>query len=667
MDRVVKARCCAFVVLGMALLPLRTQAAPAVRPPGAELVQRLGDPSFEVREAAAAALARLGPGAAAALQAGLTDPDAEVRRRCAVLLPLARRSDQDRQLDEFLADTTGKRSPPGWPSFRKLAGEDRDARRLFVRLYRSDRSLVELLQKDPKKVSSQLAERCQRLQWNRVGLPPRRGGPPTPPEAAIGLLVAAALAPPQDVSIFYRLCNACYHPEVRALAQSSVAAQRLLSRALRPHAADPGTLSQAVNVAVSLNLVQLRQEVLEPAVQKAIETTAADDWRFYNAVYQASRLGMHGLLATRARPAIRRMVQTAASGSGDFNRLMQAVNLVQLLQMQDDLEAVLRPAILEMLRRIGERPEDMGRIYQARYLANVLNLNDAFDRLVLPGVCCRVVELAAGAKDVTQLQQAQQLAMFLNLDAAFEGVLRPAGQRLILADLAGGDDLTRLARDALMAGQLRLDQLRERTLKPLLRRHAVALREGPPDAGRIQQVFQTAQALAMQEAINDHVKPAFRRLCRTMRDRTMDSITLQTILALGRSLEPQEAVTLALQGAFAKTLSAWERGAAILFVGEFGTKEQVAQLEGLLKDTTSCGVSGISATNINTQLRDVALAALVFRSGQSLAEYGFPLFEMIPAANPFQNGSGLLGFASAADREAAQKKWQSSAAARKKG
>jgi hypothetical protein len=74
--------------------------ATAVCPPGghskeggqaATLVRQLGDPSFAVRERAGKELVRMGRAAEAALRAGLTDPDPEVRRRCAWLLPLALR------------------------------------------------------------------------------------------------------------------------------------------------------------------------------------------------------------------------------------------------------------------------------------------------------------------------------------------------------------------------------------------------------------------------------------------------------------------------------------------------------------------------------------------------------------------------------------------------
>jgi hypothetical protein len=241
-------------------------------------------------------------------------------------------------------------------------------------------------------------------------------------------------------------------------------------------------------------------------------------------------------------------------------------------------------------------------------------------------------------------------------------VLRPAGRRLILAELEKGNELAALAQAAELASQLRMADLIDQTLKPLLQRHAAALLESRPDAGQLQQVFETAQALGMSDVINDAVKPAFRRLCRAARNHKPDAATLQTALNLARSLQCKDAMPLALHGAFARELSAQERSSAILFVGEFGDKTEVGRLEGLLKETAGCGAGGFDSTSISTQLGDVALAVLVFRSGQSLAEYGFPFFEIFPGAVPFEHGSGLLGFAGAADREAAQKKWRAFAA-----
>jgi hypothetical protein len=646
--------CTAGLLLLVTLLPAAANATPA-----GELVQRLGDPLFEAREAAAAALTRLGPDAVAELEAGLRHPDAEVRRRCAELLPAARRGDRDRRLDDFIDARSGAAAPPGWARFRTLAGDDRDARGLFADLCRDDPAAAALLEKEPRKLAGQLLQRCQRLHR------PAGPGGPTPGEAA-AVVVAMALEPPRDATGFYRLYSACRHPEVVALARGSPAARRLLGRALASLASEGGMLWQAADLALLLGLDELRRTTLEPAVERMARAVGPPDWRFVNAVHLAQRLGMDGLIESKLKPAVRAVAASAARPPVDVDRLVNAVSLVRTLGMADELDGVLRPAAVEAMRRAGSRPEELSRVYQARHLAIVLGLRDAFDRLVVPGGCRRVVELARRATDASGVQQAEYLARALGLEPAFDGVVRPAARRVILADLEQSDDLTRLVRSAHLARQLQLADLSEHTLQPLVRRHAAGLSGGSPDVGRLQQVYNAAEVLGVRDAIDEAVKPAFGRLCRSLGGREPDPATLTAALQLARSLRDPAAVPLALRAAFSRQVPSWERAAAVLFVGELGGKADLARLEGLLGDTADCGSGGFNWTTINAQLRDVALAALVFRSGQALADYGFPYFETFPGANPFQSASGFLGFAGETDRAAALKKWQAWSA-RKRG
>src|SRR5262249_33138620 len=59
-----------------------------------ELIRRLGDESFPVREQASAQLAKLGKSGAALLRAALDSPDAEVRHRAQRCLDALAREDQ---------------------------------------------------------------------------------------------------------------------------------------------------------------------------------------------------------------------------------------------------------------------------------------------------------------------------------------------------------------------------------------------------------------------------------------------------------------------------------------------------------------------------------------------------------------------------------------------
>ena len=91
------------------------------------LVQRLGNEQFPEREKADLALARMGRLARPALLEGAsTDPNPEVRARCADLLPKANALDLKARLDAFLADADGtyEHDLPGWNQFRAAVRND---------------------------------------------------------------------------------------------------------------------------------------------------------------------------------------------------------------------------------------------------------------------------------------------------------------------------------------------------------------------------------------------------------------------------------------------------------------------------------------------------------------------------------------------------------------
>jgi hypothetical protein len=481
-------------------------------------------------------------------------------------------------------------------------------------------------------------------------------------------LLAAAVSPPADAQAFYQLNNLFYQMPAQGLVHGSPAARRLLGRALAPRLADRDLLMNVGNLAVHLGLQEFIDEKIKPAVTAQIASIKPDDqWRFYQAVYLAHQLQMDDLVETRLKPAVRQMAEGMARKPDDQSKLFMTLNLVQTLQMHDTIQTVLRPAAVAYFKAIAAAPGDIGRIYSARYLAQSLELNEAFDALVKPAACQLALQAAAAPNDLNKFNQAIHLAQYLNLEGVFEGALRPAGRRRILADLEQApSDTNKLVAAAQMAQQLRLQDVAEETLKPLARRLAKDLAKEAPDANRISQVHTLAQSLALAELTEDAVKPALRKLFQTSGDRLPPEATFGQILQLARALHMKEAVPMALRGALTKTLNPFNRATAIFFVGELGGKEDHARLEPLLKDTASVGSCGINSMTIQSELRDVTLAALVAAGGQQPADYGFPYFRLIPGIKPADTSPSCTGFASAADREAAQKKWREWSASRKK-
>ena len=84
-----------------------------------------------------------------------------------------------------------------------------------------------------------------------------------------------------------------------------------------------------------------------------------------------------------------------------------------------------------------------------------------------------------------------------------------------------------------------------------------------------------------------------------------------------------------------KATQPYIRATAMAVVGRVGGKEQIAEMESFLTDTTLLGQSQFGTVRIQTEMRDVALAMMVQLSGQQAVDYGFPYLNQ-PAlrANP---------------------------------
>jgi hypothetical protein len=131
-----------------------------------ELVKRLGDPRFSVRERATNELVLLGSDAIAALEAGCASSDREIRFRSQRVLEIVREYDFQRRLKLFAdghldADGSGL---PGWDLFRYEMGESRPARNLFVEMQKSEPRLLRLLVDAPEGLADAMALRVAEIQ-----------------------------------------------------------------------------------------------------------------------------------------------------------------------------------------------------------------------------------------------------------------------------------------------------------------------------------------------------------------------------------------------------------------------------------------------------------------------------------------------------------------------
>jgi len=139
------------------VLGLPTPAAPAPDGRLRELIKKLGDKSYRVREDAARELLRRGPAAVAALTAGTKDADLEVSERCRQLLPVAASLERNEKLAALLKDPSAP--PPkglaGLDRFLKIAGDSKAARELYAEMMGVHHRTIETAEKDPREAAEQ--------------------------------------------------------------------------------------------------------------------------------------------------------------------------------------------------------------------------------------------------------------------------------------------------------------------------------------------------------------------------------------------------------------------------------------------------------------------------------------------------------------------------------
>lgn len=94
---------------------------------------------------------------------------------------------------------------------------------------------------------------------------------------------------------------------------------------------------------------------------------------------------------------------------------------------------------------------------------------------------------------------------------------------------------------------------------------------------------------------------------------------------------------------------------AVLAIAKLGDRSHMGLIEPLLTDDKSCGIRQMNNVNINTQIRDVALAGLVHMTGQEFKTYGFDRISMnaLYLFDPLSTG-----FESTEKRDQAFEKWR---------
>lgn len=262
-----------LVWLAAGWLAIWTGLTPAREQPGSpeELVRRLGDADFRVRESASQALVRLGHKALPALETGMQHPDPEIRRRCRELYPQALVYDLEEKIKRFLAatDEQSEAGLPGWQQFRALVGNDPAAKRFYADVVRQGHTLLDKVERASRSEDLRLKQQAQeeyvrlcnslfqRAFANTAGLPEVI----LPEQFALALLLSSfpsnneALIP-QGRQI-YQLCN---HTSVRRFLQEKSEQASILRRLMvgvAERSTDPVCLQPVLYLALSVEFPEI--------------------------------------------------------------------------------------------------------------------------------------------------------------------------------------------------------------------------------------------------------------------------------------------------------------------------------------------------------------------------------------------------------------------------
>ena len=183
----------------------------------AELVGRLGDRSFRVRETATRTLMTVGVPAKEELLRALSGPDAEVRHRARLILAQVLELDWKQRLDAFIEDVHGAHDHdlPGWQRFRELVGETPAARRLFADISRSEPVLLEATELGSVQAGTAFDGRCQQIQES-MRVPGRVSERPVPLGTVAALLfVGSDNNVPISMQSAMYVTNFCYQQPFR--------------------------------------------------------------------------------------------------------------------------------------------------------------------------------------------------------------------------------------------------------------------------------------------------------------------------------------------------------------------------------------------------------------------------------------------------------------------
>lgn len=614
-------------------------------------VRHLGAADFAQRRAAFLRLRKLGAAAIPHLEKGLVSDDLEVRRRCGELLREARKTAPEKALEAFV-QLGQEPFPSGWVPFaRTMGGEDLAMRRRFAEVVRADPTLPTTLEKTPGAAGDLIRDRCRKLQADPKMAPESRSG------LLIGLVYAARLPARLEDDAFRHLYGMCHRPEIRTLLSGDPVLLEGLTAVLRGQRADRNTFSMRLSLARFLGLEDYLTEDVPRELNSLIDEALKhpnDLDRLAQAVYLTRQLGPWQLFQDRLEPEVRRRAEALAKAPGDLNQLLQLTNLARTLDMKATLKEVLRPTLLKTVK--GQAAPNT--LHQIVAAARQLDALEEI-RNRLRNWLERRVQTVFEKPNLELLYHVRNEVQQLEEGPLFDPFLAQAARKILRMQMAEEAGVRGLQQAHSLAQQFGLQDVLQESMPPLLLRQAERfLTRNDLPLADLQILVHLAEQSIGGDKVLKVLRPTMVRTLRSLQDRPLTADLSSRALVLARVFEIPEGIPVAGRIAVEKGLPVYTRVQAIQYIGTQGKASDGTRLDALLTDTTSLGSMTINGMRLGTQVRDVALAALVHLHGKKLPDFGF-LYPRQTGLDfprvPFQG----FGFSSDADRDRALELWRS--------
>jgi hypothetical protein len=174
----------------------------------------------------------------------------------------------------------------------------------------------------------------------------------------------------------------------------------------------------------------------------------------------------------------------------------------------------------------------------------------------------------------------------------------------------------------------------------------------------LQQAINLCKQLNFNDTIDKVLVPAGKDLLKRTAEGKMPAHSIQSVFTAAQQLNLPETKEVAVKLLGNPRLDTLSKAMALGAIGRFGDKTNVKDVLPLLADKTRLAAGSINNVNYTTEMRDVALFALIRLTDQRFNDYQFAYLKSVPNFNPEHVYPTLCGFSTDAERNAALTRFQ---------